>query len=251
MSQEVLRETQLIARCLRDGELDFVPVGRKRRDDLWRRRRRRQNRSRNSGKIGSCRRSREHSILRRNGFWRGELSDQGRNVRLRVDPRHQFFDLAPAPALGGRKDLAVVVTGQVAADEADGREVQRAIAEHFEDDRELPRGAGGFDPAVGGVFGKAKHFPAIFEHGPEACSTVQAALFDLGEMGDEFGRDVALARGESLGLVEEVTIGEAGDSGEDVGLHTSLYHDVFDRSGKTVERSKQPGPSQLIRLAEW
>ena len=32
--QKVLREPQLLARLLRDGELDLVAVGRKRRDDL-------------------------------------------------------------------------------------------------------------------------------------------------------------------------------------------------------------------------
>jgi hypothetical protein len=43
VSQQILREPQLLARVLRNGELDFVPIGGERRNDPRRRRRRRQN----------------------------------------------------------------------------------------------------------------------------------------------------------------------------------------------------------------
>src|SRR5207237_5216680 len=104
---------------------------------------------------------------------------------LRVEPCHALLYFALAARLGRRKDLAVVVARQEATEERDGREVQRTFGEHFEDDRELPGGAGGFDPAVGGMFGELQHAPAILEHGSEAFGTVEAALFDLGEMCDQ------------------------------------------------------------------
>ena len=101
------------------------------------------------------------------------------------------------------------------------------------------------------MLGEKKNLPAIQEHGTEAFGVVQAALFDLGEMGDELGRDVALARGETLDLVEEVTIGETSDSGEDVGLHAShITMDVSTPSERPADRSRRPGPSPLMPLAE-
>ena len=169
-----------------------------------------------------------------------------------MEPCHELFDFALAPSFGRSKDLTIVVARQVATHEADGREVQRAFGEHFENDGELPGGAGRFDAAVGGMLGEEQDLPAIQEHGIEAFGMVQAALFDLGEIGDKLDRHVTLARGEALDLVEEVTIGEANGSGEeDVGLHTShITMDVSTPSERPADRSRRPGPSPLMPCAE-
>jgi hypothetical protein len=51
---------------------------------------------------------------------------------------------------------------------------------------------------------------------------VYIARVQLGEMSDELGRRVTLARDEALHLCDELGVREAGERSEDVVLHAAL-----------------------------
>jgi hypothetical protein len=130
--------------------------------------------------------------------------DQGGNVRQRIEHAHQALDLLFRPMLGPRQDFAMILFGQVRAEQQDPREMHLTGCDLFEKDRKLPSDLRRTGAAEGFVFGQAKFVYAIrAERGARALA-VNAAAGSSARPGDACsheGRRRACARG-SMGLAE-------------------------------------------------
>ena len=85
---------------------------------------------------------------------------------------------------------------QVRSEKPYRREVEHSLREPVEDDGEAAGGAGGLDAVVGLVLGEAEGVAAVDEEGGIALPEMEVAGVELGEVGDELGRGLALAGGE-------------------------------------------------------
>jgi hypothetical protein len=77
--------------------------------------------------------------------------------------RKQLLDLSLALARGAGKKLLVVHIRQLGSQKADRGEVERALDQHAEDDRESPSRSRRLDAVVGFTLGESQHLPAIIE----------------------------------------------------------------------------------------
>src|SRR5437762_625715 len=93
--------------------------------------------------------------------------------------------------------------------EPHGRQVDRAFGEHFENQREAAGGAGHLDAVVRLMLGEGQYLSTIYKEGPIAGSQVWVTSVQLGEMGDQGGRGLALARSKALQAGDEVGVRES------------------------------------------
>ena len=93
----------------------------------------------------------------------GQLSHDGHDIPLRVQPCDQLPDFRLATMTRGIQDANMILRGEMACQQADGRERQRSFAQHVQDDRKLPRRARGFNPPVCRMLGEMQHLRAIGE----------------------------------------------------------------------------------------
>jgi len=118
----------------------------------------------------------------------------------------------------------VVVRRQVPSEQAHGGEVDRALREHLEDHGKPSGGPGGLNAVVGLVLGEVERVPAVDKERPVARAQVQVAGVELGDVGHQLRRSLALARGETLQPSHELGVGEPTHGSEDVVRHGPLYH---------------------------
>jgi hypothetical protein len=112
----------------------------------------------------------------------------------------------------------VVLGREVGRQQAHGSQAEGTLTEHWQDDREPPRGPCRLDAVVGGRLGEVKDGAAICEEGREARGPVEAPGVELGQVSEQARRGFTLAPGERLHRRHEIVVGELGWVAG-VGLH--------------------------------
>jgi hypothetical protein len=83
------------------------------------------------------------------------------------------------------EQLAVVLSRQVRSEKTYRRQIHGPVCEVHKQNRESPRGAGGFDATVGCVLGEVKHLRAVGEQRRAAFREIQSPGIELRKMSDE------------------------------------------------------------------
>jgi hypothetical protein len=117
----------------------------------------------------------------------------------------------------------VVLGSQVGRESPDRRQVDRTLPEHLQDDGKPTRRPGHLDTVVGLPLRQAEGVPAISEERGVALAKVDVACVQLRQMRDDLGGDATLAANEGLDLLDELWVGEASETIEDIVLHITLY----------------------------
>jgi len=133
----------------------------------------------------------------------------------------------------------VIVGSQVRREEPGRGQVDGSRLEHFEDDGKPPGRAGDFDTVVALAFRQTQAITAVDVERAVALAQVYVARVELGEVSDEVGRRVTLARDEVLHTRNELGVGEASERSENVVLHAR----VVARASDTLSRSAARGRS--------
>src|SRR5204863_7794283 len=116
--------------------------------------------------------------------------------------------------------------------------------EHLEDEGKAPGGAGHFDPVVGLAVREAESVAAVRVQRTVALTQVQVACIELGGMGDELSRRVALARDEALHARDELGIREVSERSENVVLHVRVVARVSDNLRMSAQQRERRTPSR-------
>ena len=150
---------------------------------------------------------------------RREPANEGRSVRPGRQPGGDLFDQAfPLPA-SLCESRAVVFGRQVRSQESHRREVDRARFEQPEDQWKPAGGPGDLDAVVGLVLGEREGVAAIGEERAVAGPKVDAACFELGQVGHQLRGRAALTSGKALQPGDEVGIGKPAQRREEAIVH--------------------------------
>ena len=115
----------------------------------------------------------------------------------------------------------MVLRREVASQQADGGQGQGARSQELEDQGEAAAGSRGLYATASGIFGEPKGLGAVAEQRAVALSGVECrAAIELGQMGHQLGRGLALLAGEHFQAGEEVLIRQGG-GGE---VHAEASH---------------------------
>ena len=95
-------------------------------------------------------------------------------------------------------------------EEADGGQVEPAFGYRLEQDGKLPCRAGGLDPLVGRILGKAQLLDAVGEEGRMAGRRVRLAGVDLGDMREEPRGGLAVSSRQHGKLTKQNGVAEMG-----------------------------------------
>ena len=105
----------------------------------------------------------------------------------------------------------MVLVLQVRSQEPHRGQVQQPFGQHRYDHREPARGVRGLHAVVGTGFGAVQHAPAIAEQRLESARQMQAATFELDEMGDQLGTRLTRPCGEGLHSRDERVVREVAE----------------------------------------
>jgi hypothetical protein len=120
------------------------------------------------------------------------------DVRSRGQVRGQYLDLALAPKPRLLHQSLEVLGPQVRRQEPQCAQVQGAVTQQVEDDREPAAQASGFDAVVSRVLGQPERPGAVRKQRAVTFSDMELARVELGELADELDGRPALARCEPL-----------------------------------------------------
>jgi hypothetical protein len=173
---------------------------------------------------------------------RGQLAEAGRTSAGR-EPGHDLLDLGFPLPTRRRENGPVVVGRQVRAEQPHGGEVDRAVGEEVEDDREAAGRARGLDAVVGLVLGERENVPAVDEEGRVAGAQVHVPRVELGQMHDEESRRAAFTGSQALHSRDELVVGQPADGAEE----------ILPRASLPVVHSMPPGPegSYAPHVPQW
>lgn len=117
-----------------------------------------------------------------------------------------MLDVALGLISCGLEKIEVIVASEMRLEQGDGRERQRALRDHFENHRKLPRRPRGLDPMVGGVLGEVQHRGAVREERRARLREIETSRVELGEEREQVGRQVTLVRGGACSGVEQIVV---------------------------------------------
>jgi hypothetical protein len=114
-----------------------------------------------------------------------------------------MLDVPLRPVARRVEECPMVPLRQVPGQQAHGGEIHRTVGQQSQDRGKPPRRAGGFDPAVGGVFRQVQHLHAIGKQRGTPFTQIQPAHVELRERGDELRRRRTLAYREARHFREQ------------------------------------------------
>ena len=122
--------------------------------------------------------------------------DAGRNLGQRVEAPDQTRELLLGAVLGEREDLDEIFGGEVGTQHQQAREVEFTGGNGIEQRGKTAHEASRADAAECFVFGKAELVDAVGVEARAGTSAVDAALFDLGEVGEQARQELVRATDE-------------------------------------------------------
>lgn len=135
-----------------------------------------------------------------------ERLDPIRNARLWSKRADEAENLTLGAMLGEQQELAMVLFGEVRCEEDDRGEVQLAVCNVLKDNRKLPSDSGCARAAEGGVLRESQFEHAIHEEAGAGPTAMDAACLDLGEMSEQFGKDLIRSTDEAACAGEQVVV---------------------------------------------
>ena len=135
--------------------------------------------------------------------------------------RDQLLDLALAPAARGLEQLTVILAREVRREDPYCRQVQGALAQPLEDDREPSDHAGRLHAVVGSVLRETETLRAISEERWIPGAQVEPSRIELRQVSHEVGGRLAREACQALDVGHELAIGKVGWT---LILHDCIYH---------------------------
>ena len=137
-----------------------------------------------------------------------QLPYQRLNVRARGQLGNQLFDLPFREVTCPRQDRPAVSLVEARGEQRDSRKVQPAVTQELEPGRVPAQGARHHDPQRRLRLGQVEALDAVVEHRRAGLPLVEAALVDLGDVGDEVGLDAARVAEDLRQAQEECRVRE-------------------------------------------
>jgi hypothetical protein len=137
-----------------------------------------------------------------------QFADRCHDIRLRLEARDDLFDLPLALVGRFAKNVGVILLCEMRRQDADGTEMDAAICEERQYQREPSRRARSFDPVVRRMLGEMQHLRAVREHRGGPLSEVEPPRVELHERGDQMRGRAALTSGQTLHFRNQLAVGK-------------------------------------------
>jgi hypothetical protein len=105
--------------------------------------------------------------------------------------------------------------------------MERPARDGLEDRRELARGPGRFDPAVGGMLGQVQHLRAVDERRGASLGEIQPPRIHFRKVSHQLRNRVPLVRGQSFHGRQQLGIRQNRCCVERVDVHAPFYPRLF------------------------